>query len=401
MTKSLVTPVILFSNATAAYGVVRALGPLQIPIFCVSAKSSGLCKWSRFVRKHTEIHPQDPNFLETLISWGLASVGAEAVLIVAGSDEYLDVLARGKKDLPAGWQPTFPDYETVQKVREKHLTYEIAASVGVPIPKSYYIKTRQDLERLCQQGIAARWPMLFKPEKSNSFYNQFNQKAVICESTASLLPSYDQYRGFGGPVILQEMIPGPENNLQNFIGVFNHNSEPLAIFVNRKRRSSDRFLGCSLMETMWSEEVIHLSNVLIKAIGYIGYANVEFKLDPRDNSLRLMEINGRVSKSNSHALPCGINLPLAMYQMAIGKPTNPMTAFPRNYPDNIIWWCPASDVSAIFRMVKNHEFKLIDFLKSLRGDKRIVEPFNLRDPGPAFNMLISLFNQIIRRIFRL
>lgn len=395
-------PVILFGDHIAAYGVVRALGPFGIPIYVVSAKGDGITTKSRYVKEVLPLPADADDFCTRLQQWGLKKVGGGAVLIVAGPDDYLDVLSQHYDDLPKGWRPTFPSWAIVGKVRQKKLTYEIAENIGLSIPKFVYIENKDDFGRFISEDIDIRWPLLLKPEKKSAeFLKQYGKKGIVCESMTAFKTHYDKHGEFDGAFLIQEFIPGPESNLLNFIGIYNSNADPICVFFNRKVRSSGPLLSCTLMDTDWSETAIEHSNRLIKAIGYYGYANVEFKLDSRDHKLNLMEINGRVSMSNSHALLCDINLPLAMYREAIGMHSEPLNDFHCSYGKNIYWWYPMGDLSAIRLLRKNGELSWMRLFNSLRGDKRIIEPFNLKDPQPGFIQVLSLGSSLTRKLFKL
>ncbi len=391
-------PLILFGDHIAAYGVVRALGPYGMPIYIVSANGNGVTTRSRYVKDVLSLPADTIDFCAALRQWGLKKVGKDAVLIVAGSDDYLDVLSQHHDDLPKGWHPTFPSWSIVQNVRQKHRTFGIAERVGLPVPRTTYIDNKDDFDRFVAEGIDARWPLILKPEHSAEFLKQHGTKGFVCKTLTELKTHYDKYGKFAGGFLIQEFIPGPEGNLVNFIGIYNQDADPLYVFVNRKKRSSGPLLSCTLMETDWSEPAIKYSNRLIKAIGYYGYANVEFKLDSRNSSLNLMEINGRVSMSNSHALLCGMNLPLGMYREAIGQHHTPSENFPCSYGKNILWWLPLEDLAGV-RNSKEEDFSWIDYLRSLKG-RKIIEPFNARDPFPGVFTVLSFTSRVARKFFK-
>jgi predicted ATP-grasp superfamily ATP-dependent carboligase len=56
---------------------------------------------------------------------------------------------------------------------------------------------------------------------------------------------------------------------------------------------------------------------ILRRIGWWGMANAEFKLDPRDGCLRLMEINGRCFLMQGLALAAGINYPYIAWREAV------------------------------------------------------------------------------------
>jgi D-aspartate ligase len=394
-------PVILFGDHIAAYGVVRALGPYKIPIYVVSAKGNGITTKSRYVEETLALPAKNSDFCERLCKWGLSKVGNDAVLIVAGSDDYLDVLSQNFDRLPVGWRTTYPSWDIVKKVRQKHITLKIAESIDLPVPKSVHVKTDFEFNEFVSSDIDMRWPLLLKPERSSDFFKEHKKKGVICENLSELKNNYSKYGSFPGGFDIQEFILGPESNLINFIGIYNKNSEPVAVFFNRKVRTSGPLLSCSLMETDWSEIAIEYSNKLIKKIGYYGYANVEFKIDPRDGSINLMEINGRVSMSNSHSLLCGINLPLSMYEEAIGHCNISQKNFHCHYNKRMLWWCPTAEIRTILKLFIPGEMTWRNYLGSFKCNKITIEPYNLQDPMPGTSAVFSLVRGGIRKFISL
>jgi len=391
-------PAVIFGDHIAAYGVIRALHPHNIPLYIVSQTGKGLSVASRYVKKSITLKSGSDAFFEKLIDWLYKEVGREAVFIIAGDDDYLDILAKYLQALPKGVRPTFPDACIVKLVREKRRSYGIAQELGICVPKTNFVTTRNELEELINRKNTIDFPVLMRPEKhSLPFALKYGKKAVICNNIDEVLSTYDSYAGFMGELLLQQLIPGGEHLLHNFIGVFNASSDPIAVFMNRKRRSSDKFSSCTLMESMWHDEVLDISIRLIKKMGYVGYANPEYKLDPRDGHLKLMEINGRVTLSNSHALRCGINLPLYMYTEVVEGPLNKKENFKQNYPDNVLWSDLLGDSMSALRLLIKKDLKLKEYLLSMRGSGYIFEPFNLLDPMPTMtnikNRCTTLFTK--------
>ncbi|HOV65533.1 MAG TPA: ATP-grasp domain-containing protein [Bacillota bacterium] len=391
-------PVILFGDGIAAYGAIRALGPKRIPIYVVSPKGDGVCNASRYVKKGLLIDANDSNFIDKLRGWICREVGSEAVLMVAGDDNYLDSLSKNYDYLGPNLKPTFPSWDVVQKVRQKRETYQIAERIGIPVPKTCYVTSEHDLHNFLASGMNGNYPLLMKSEHSKDFMNKYGTKGIISHCEKDIIENYSRYEGFFGKLLLQEMIPGGENQLLNLIGIYNRNADPVQIFMNRKRRSSGQFLSCTLMETMWSIDVLEYSNRLVKEIGYFGYANPEYKYDVRDGRIKLMEINGRISMSNSHALCCGLNIIYTLYEEALEGPLESVTKPNRDYPDNVLWWMPAEDLAAAIEMFKQGSLGLSEYINSLRGSRYIFEPINLRDPNVLKSQVLTLFRALISRI---
>lgn len=391
-------PVIICGDYIAAYGTIRGLSQYDIPIYIVSKTGKDLATYSRFVKKTLQLDPKNPNCIEKLNTWFTNEIGTDAVLMVAGDDYFLDTLAKGHSDLLPSMKTTFPDWKIVSLVREKRRTYKIAEELGIPLPKTHYISCRTELQDLLEEGMEANFPILMRTEvDSTLFLKQYRTKGVVCNNDEELLRNYEKYNGFYGTLLIQEFISGNENNLFCLKTVLNKNSEPLAVFIDRKLRTSKQFSSCSLTTSTWSNQVVEYGLRLLKEIGYVGYASVEFKFDHRDTRFKLMEINGRISMNNSNALKCGINLPYLMYKEALNGPLPPLKECKQTYPDDILWWYPVDDLFSIYHSIRTKTFNPFQYIKSLRGRGYIIEPLNINDLKPFFSIPLQFFRWLKKR----
>jgi D-aspartate ligase len=395
-------PVVLFGNHIAAYGVIRALGPLGVPIFLVSqSKKANLCRYSKYVKSRLYVDCKAPDFLSQLLAWGKQKVGDHAILIIAGSDDPLDVLPGLRDQLPAGWIPTFPSPEIVKRVRKKANTYEIARSIGIASPVTFLVRNESELNAALTSD-KLRFPLLMKAERSSDFLKKFGRKAVSATKIEDVVNNYHVYERFLGELLLQEKVEGGNDTLWNYIAVYDTSSNPVAGFGNRKVRTSAEYSSCTLMENFQVDELRLLSDKLVKEIGYIGYANMEVKYDSRDGEMKLMEINGRVSMSVSHALSAEINLPLAIYLSAqqIELPTDMKWFQDRSKEGRHLWWYPFGEMSLIAKSIWSRKWFPTNYFREMSADGIMIEPFNLKDPVPAAFQLLSFLGSLASAFLR-
>jgi predicted ATP-grasp superfamily ATP-dependent carboligase len=124
--------------------------------------------------------------------------------------------------------------------------------------------------------------------------------------------------------LIQEMIPmdGP------FLAVgllFDQAGEPVAGFVQRSLREFPVTGGSSTLRESISDPLLLAQAIsLLREIGWVGLAQVEFKIDPRNGQPKLMEINPRCWNSIQLAIEAGVNFPLLLYKVAMGIPFEPV-----------------------------------------------------------------------------
>jgi predicted ATP-grasp superfamily ATP-dependent carboligase len=379
-------PVLIFGDGITAYGIIRALSPYGIKIYMVTKDEKSFVTKSRFVNSSIVIDPNDENFVASLKKWVKNEIHQQAVLMVT-EDLYLDILAKQYDQLLPEMKPTFPDWSIASLVRNKCRTLRIAKNLGIPIPQTKYITSQSLMFDLLEKGLEIQYPVLIRPERSNIY----KTRGILCKTSDELITEFRKYNGFGGRMLLQEYIPGGEENLVNVSVFANSNEEPIAIFMNRKRRSLGKFGPGTLVSSTWSDDLSEYTTKLIKKIGFSGYSEAEFKFDKRDGKFKLIEINGRISMLNSHALRCGINLPYLMYMDAINRPLEPMKTLAKQYPESIIWWNLPFDIVGV---LKDRSFlKPITLVKQLQGKGYIVEPWNLVDPAPFLFSIYSILRE--------
>ena len=96
-----------------------------------------------------------------------------------------------------------------------------------------------------------------------------------------------------------------------------------AASCSRRRPGSAR-AGSGVAE--WDDEAVDGARRLLHALGFHGISQVEYKRDPRDGTLRLMEVNARLWQWHSLAAACGVDLVQMAYRDAIGEPVTARTS---------------------------------------------------------------------------
>ena len=85
------------------------------------------------------------------------------------------------------------------------------------------------------------------------------------------------------------------------------------------------FGPASVSEPVTDVEADEVCNAFLKKIGYIGICEIEVKRDTRDNKVKLIEANPRLSGGGDAAPYAGVDLCWIHYQDMIGEPVEPVT----------------------------------------------------------------------------
>jgi D-aspartate ligase len=118
-------------------------------------------------------------------------------------------------------------------------------------------------------------------------------------------------------VVLQDIIPGPDTSVVNY-NAYTWDGRALIEFTARQLRKAPPALGSprvAISERI--PEVVDPGRRILLAMGFHGFACTEFKLDERDGTYKLLEVNGRHNLSGMLAVRCGVNFPLIQYRHLI------------------------------------------------------------------------------------
>jgi predicted ATP-grasp superfamily ATP-dependent carboligase len=201
-------------------------------------------------------------------------------------------------------------------VLHKHLMVAAAAAVGLDLPRSYGPAVRVALDR---QDLA--YPVVVRPDAAQPFAAHFGAKVLVAQNRAELERVLTQLETAGFPAQIYDLVPGPDSVFFNYSVYLDRNGHPVAEMPMHKLRKSPPFYGISrVIETHVAPEVAQQLRdrtlALLRHIGWQGMASAEYKLDPRDGRLRLIEVNGRCFATAALALRAGVNYALLAWQEA-------------------------------------------------------------------------------------
>jgi predicted ATP-grasp superfamily ATP-dependent carboligase len=181
-------------------------------------------------------------------------------------------------------------------------------------------------------------------------------------------------------MILQEIIPGPDANIYKMHGYVNSQGRLVGKFFVRKLRQHPPQFGIArvAISTDRYPDVERLTEALLKPTNYRGYFNSEFKLDPRDGQLKLIENNCRMPRSGMLAVTCGVNYPWLIYQDLVLNLQPDVT----QYKIGTYWidfWTDLYD--SLFRR-RRETIRLRDYIGPYIARNKVFSDLNFEDVKP-------------------
>jgi predicted ATP-grasp superfamily ATP-dependent carboligase len=123
---------------------------------------------------------------------------------------------------------------------------------------------------------------------------------------------------------------------------------------------------------------------LLKALDWFGVAMVEFKLDPRDNTPKLMELNPRFWGSLALAIEAGVNFPYLLLRMARGENIKPVEHY--QIGKKCRWLLPGD----ILNFIHNPErMRLVPDFFDFWDKSTAYDILSVRDPMPVIGRFLT------------
>jgi len=368
--------------------IIRDLAANDVPLLAADANPRALGLHSRLAAGVVCPDPQEDEeaFIGFLEQLG-PRLPRRAVLFPT-HDQYIWPISKHAKRLERWYRIPFSRWETMQRLHDKREQLESAQRAGVDIPRTVFVDDDDDLARGADE---IGFPAIFKPVESLAFKTRFRRHVLEIGSRDELLRVYDKVRDCG-TLMLQDIVPGGDEELYTLGSYLDERSRPLAQFTGHKlRQHPPQFGHVSMAVSLWVPELAEAGLRLLHELGYHGVSQVEFKRDARDGTFRLMEVNARHWKWHGLATACGVNLSLAAYSDAIGRPF----MAPRQ-TDGAKWVVFNKDVPLALRDIALRERSALDYARSWSGTK-VDGLHSLRDPLPGMINAYRVARQVVTR----
>jgi D-aspartate ligase len=375
-------PAVVLSSHTSGMGVIRALGVKGVPVYSISYEDTDMGYKSKYVKDfYFSPHPEKDaeGFINILLQ--LHSKIGKSMLIPA-DDATVVLVSKHKDFLSKYFFISTLEWDRAKLFIEKKFTYKLAEEAGIPIPKT--IVPNSELDVLAY-AVDVMFPCLIKPSESHRYFELFNKKVEIANNPEQLLQAYKEAAAFNLEVMIQELIPGGDENGVNY-NSFYLKDYPIIDFSAKKVRQSPPGFGvpCVVKSSDHIEEVAINGRKIIEALSFEGYSCVEFKYDSRDNKYKLMELNGRHNRSVILAVKCGINFPWIEYVHATQGEIPEVSRYNRN----IYWIDEFRDTISTPKRILSEKYSAMGYLLPYFR-KKVYSNFEFTDPAPFLKRIMD------------
>ena len=386
-------PALVLGGYIAGIGVIRALVAMGIPTVAVWSAEGEVAR----VSAHAAIRVEAPDpegaeadYIDLLLRLSERTGGG---LLVPTSDATLGVVARNKELLERHYDVACVEWEIAQRFLDKHRTQGLARSLGIEIPLTFEVGSPAEIEA-ARSRLA--YPCVVKPRNSHRYYAHFGSKMAVARTYDELIEAWTKADEGGLEVVVQEFVPGDDSHGANYNAYF-WDGRPVVEFTAQKLRLSPPRIGFpALVRSREIPELIEPGRRLLQGMGFYGFGNVEFKMDPRDRTYKLMELNGRHNNSGLLAVRAGVNFPWIMYRHLVEGELPTSSVAQKN---GIYWISVPFDPVRDIRQLRNDHLRLRHYLLPYLRP-HVFDILDRRDPKPFLAKLAAGLRARLHRWLR-
>lgn len=371
-------------------GIVRSLGRRGIDTVVVDDEES-ISRHSRYISAAVRVADlrEEEATVETLLQIG-RQYELDGWVLFPTREETVAALSRYRDRLRQHFRVPTPPWDVVKWAWDKRRTYELAAELGIPVPRSWVLKSPDELDR-----VDGEPPFAIKPAIKERFLYATKCKAWRADTRAELEILFRRAAELIGPseVIVQELIPGSGGAQFAYCAFFKDGNAPASMVVRRLRQHPMEFGRASTyVETAAHPSITETSLRFLRAIDYYGLVELEYKHDERDGTTKLLDVNARTWGYHSLGQRAGVDFPYLLYADQLALPgSNGMHA-----RSGVSWVRLATDIPTAVRELAHRRLDWRAYVRSLRVCD-VESVFSRDDPVPGLAELALLPYLAVKR----
>lgn len=241
-------------------------------------------------------------------------------LLIPMSDHTTEFLSEERDRITAYTRMLLPSRELISLARFKDKAYRFMLDSHIPIPKTYFPRSIEDVERLTG---TITYPVVVKKPRGSA-----NRGNAYFHDPRGLVEYYRQLTEEDRWPVIQEFVHG---DFYGFTGLVRDGEIRNGFMYQAPQEyalSGTPPYGTSITD----EDFYRQIEKIVRLLRWNGVINLDFLKD-KDGIFNFLEINPRLPGSLDFAYAAGVDFPSLYLDMALGKPDQ--EAGPRGYKPGI------------------------------------------------------------------
>lgn len=393
MKHGIATPVrvVLLGGAYGTLALARSLERAGAQVWLV-ADETRCASFSNAVRKVVPwIGANHPRAVEALEEAARANSLIGSIL-VPGADPEVRFVAEAHGRLSSSFRVLISPWEDLRWACDKSLAYWRASELGLGIPRIY---EPGQFEREVPGEL--RFPLVLKPRMRVETNRFTADRGWRVDDWAQLRERYQAACELVGAehVIAQQLIAGGGEHQLSYAALWNEGMPVVSLTACRLRQHPVEFGNTSTYVVSAAlPDVTAAAETFLRSIRHYGLVEIEFKRDPGDGVLKLLDVNPRPWNWMALAAAAGVDFGGAIVSLAADIPVAKVDARP-----GVAWIFAVRDLIAAAQSGRLHPRALPGYAATWTR-VRSCACFSWTDPLPGIVDLPATMGRVLLRRLR-
>lgn len=241
---------------------------------------------------------------------------APELLLLANTDWLVRFLVSRRDVLEQWYTVPFLSAALLDRLADKARFAELCTELGISTPHTVV----QDFTAADDAGwratpVELAYPVIAKAANSADYERLSfpGKKKVYQVDDAEALEQLWRTLvdvGFRGRFVVQEMIPGDDTQMRSitcYVDTAGTVTLSCCAHVLLEEHTPSGLGNPAAMITGRFDDMLAQAHTLLRSTGYVGFANFDVKVDPRDGSAQFFEVNPRIGRNNYYVTAAGAN----------------------------------------------------------------------------------------------
>lgn len=341
----------------------------KIPVLGFDYNKYQLGFYSKYLTPYISPHPTEESekLVEYLIN--IRKQFEEKPILIPASDEYVSFINKNREVMEKYFLFLLPEKEIADSFLSKAFQLSLSLKWGMDIP-AFKLINRTNIASECEKF---KYPVFVKP---NDFLSKkiFVEKGFVVINSGELINKIKDLNN--NEAFVQEIVNGGSDNNYEVNVLYLKDELIFTQTVRKIRQFPDNFgTGC-LLETTENTYLEELTKKFIIDHKVYGFSNTEYKYSEKDDKFYFIETNIRPWLQID--LTMSANNFVKIYYEFLSN--NKIEYKINNVIKKEKWLDIINDLQLAYKLYKNGELSLIDWIKSYKGIKScgVFSLFDLR-----------------------
>ncbi|WP_265447719.1 carboxylate--amine ligase [Flexivirga meconopsidis] len=239
-------------------------------------------------------------------------------LLMTNADWFVRTLAAHREQLAPHYRLVLPQPDTFDAVSDKERFAQLCEKLGIATPRTVpvHVPDLGDDAEVSALEIPLRYPVIGKPASSADYHavNFLGKQKIhhfADRAELDVVLRHLRTAGYSGTFLLQEFVPGGETQLGSLTAYRDSRGEVTLLATGRvllQEHTPDALGIPAAILTGDFTDAMEPAARLLDAADYFGFANFDFKQDPRTGELVFFEVNPRIGRNNYYVTAAGHNV---------------------------------------------------------------------------------------------